>query len=223
MLIDSRNNKKFEYIIKKTGDENMLKIAVLVSGSGTNLQAIIDSIEKGDIKESEIKIVISNKKSAFALERAKKHGIETVYLNAKEFNSREEYDRAIIKILEEKEIGLVVLAGYLRWITKDFVDSFKNKIINIHPSLLPSFKGLHGIEQAFDYGVKVTGVTVHFVDETEDGGAVILQKEVRIEENDTLETLEEKIHKVEHILYPQAIELFRREALEINGRKVKIK
>lgn len=199
-----------------------MNIGVLVSGSGSNLQAIIDSIEAGVIKESSVKVVISNRREAYALERAKKHGIETVYLNGKDFATREEYDKKIVEILQERGIELVVLAGYLRWITSYFVEKFKNRILNIHPSLLPSFKGLHGIEQAFDYGVKVTGVTVHFVDETEDGGAVILQEPVIIEEKDTLETLEEKIHKVEHVLYPKAIELYRIGKLKMEGRKVKI-
>ena len=199
-----------------------MNIGVLVSGSGSNLQAIIDSIEAGVIKESSVKVVISNRREAYALERAKKHGIETVYLNGKDFATREEYDKKIVEILQERGVELVVLAGYLRWITSYFVEKFKNRILNIHPSLLPSFKGLHGIEQAFDYGVKVTGVTVHFVDETEDGGAVILQEPVIIEEKDTLETLEEKIHKVEHVLYPKAIELYRIGKLKMEGRKVKI-
>jgi phosphoribosylglycinamide formyltransferase 1 len=199
-----------------------MNIGVLVSGSGSNLQAIIDSIEAGVIKDSCVKVVISNRREAYALERAKKHGIETVYLNGKEFGSRDEYDKKVVEILQERGIELVVLAGYLRWITPHFVESFKNRIVNIHPSLLPSFKGLHGIEQAFEYGVKVTGVTVHFVDETEDGGAVILQEPVIIEENETLETLEEKIHKVEHILYPKAIELLRSGKFTMTGRKVKI-
>lgn len=199
-----------------------MNIGVLVSGSGSNLQAIIDSIEAGVIKESSVKVVISNRREAYALERAKKYGIETVYLNGKDFATREEYDKKIVEILQERGIELVVLAGYLRWITSYFVEKFKNRILNIHPSLLPSFKGLHGIEQAFDYGVKVTGVTVHFVDETEDGGAVILQEPVIIEEKDTLETLEEKIHKVEHVLYPKAIELYRIGKLKMEGRKVKI-
>lgn len=199
-----------------------MKIAVLASGSGTNLQAIIDSVKANKIENCEIVVVISNKESAFALERARKEGIEAVYVNYKEFNSREDYDKRIVDIMKEKGVGLVILAGYLKWITPYFVESFRNRILNIHPSLLPSFKGLEGIEQAFNYGVKVTGVTVHFVDETEDGGAIILQENVRIEEEDTLEKLAEKIHKVEHRLYPEAINLFIKGRLKIEGRKVKI-
>ena len=199
-----------------------MKIAVLASGSGTNLQAIIDAVATNEIHNCEVAVVISNKESAFALERARKSGIEALYVNYKEYASREEYDMQIVKLLKERGIELVVLAGYLKWITPYFVESFKNRILNIHPSLLPSFKGLEGIAQAYNYGVKVTGVTVHFVDETEDGGAVILQQPVIIEENDSQESLAEKIHKVEHILYPRAINLFINGKIKIDGRKVKI-
>ncbi len=199
-----------------------MKIGVLASGSGSNLQAIINAIESGEISDSTIAVLICNRKEAYALERAKKHGIPAIYLSGKEFATREGYDKKVVEILKEYGVELVVLAGYLRWITPYFVESFKDKILNIHPSLLPSFKGLHGIEQAFEYGVKVTGVTVHFVDETEDGGAVIIQEAVMIENSDTLETLEEKIHKVEHKLYPYVIEAIRSGRVSKNGRIVKI-
>lgn len=199
-----------------------MKIGILASGSGTNLQAIIDAIDKGDIKNAEIAVVISNKKTAFALERARKNGIKDIYLNKNDYKDRLEYDKKIVEILKEEKVELVILAGYLKWITEYFVETYKNKIMNIHPSLLPSFKGLHGIEQAYEYGVKVTGVTVHFVDETEDGGPIILQEEVRIEENDTLESVEEKIHKVEHRLYPKAIDLYIKNKILLEGRKVRI-
>lgn len=200
-----------------------MKIAVLASGSGSNLQAIIDNIKSGNLKNCEISVVISNKESAYALERARKAGIEAVYVNYKDYPSREDYDKRIVEIMKAKGVELVVLAGYLKWITPYFVNAFRNSILNIHPSLLPSFKGLEGIKQAFDYGVRVTGVTVHFVDETEDGGAVILQEAVQIEKSDTLETLAEKIHKVEHKLYPLAIQYFIDGKLAIDGRKVIIK
>lgn len=199
-----------------------MKIGILASGSGTNLQAIIDAIDKGDIKNAEIAVVISNKKTAFALERARKNGIKDIYLNKNDYKDRLEYDKKIVEVLKEEKVELVILAGYLKWITEYFVETYKNKIMNIHPSLLPSFKGLHGIEQAYEYGVKVTGVTVHFVDETEDGGPIILQEEVRIEENDTLESVEEKIHKVEHRLYPKAIDLYIKNKILLEGRKVRI-
>lgn len=199
-----------------------MKIGVLASGSGTNLQAIIDAIDNEIINDTEVAVVISNRKNAYALERARKNGIKDIYLNKNDFAGREEYDRKVVEILKEEGVDLVILAGYLRWITESFVNSFEGKIMNIHPSLLPSFKGLHGIEQAYEYGVKVTGVTVHFVDETEDGGPIILQEIVKIEEEDSIEMVEEKIHIVEHKLYPQAIELYRKGVLSIDGRKVKI-
>ncbi len=199
-----------------------MKIGVLASGGGTNLQAIIDAIKNDTIKESEISIVISNRKNAYALQRAKDNDIESVYLNKNDFENREAYDKKVVEVLKEAEVDLVILAGYLRWITKTFVDAFRWRIMNIHPSLLPSFKGLHGIEQAYEYGVKVTGVTVHYVDETEDGGPIILQEEVRIDENDTLDLLEKKIHKVEHRIYPKAIEIYRKGLIRLNGRKTKI-
>lgn len=199
-----------------------MKIGVLASGSGTNFQAIIDAIKADKISNSSIEILICNRKSAFALERAKMEGIEAVYLNGKEFETREEYDKKVVAVLKEKGVELVVLAGYLRWITPYFVESFRDKIINIHPSLLPSFKGLHGIEQAHEYGVKVTGVTVHFVDETEDGGAVIAQEPVIIENGESIEKLEEKIHAVEHKLYPYVIELINKGKVKKNNRIVKI-
>lgn len=200
-----------------------MKIAILASGGGTNLQAIIDNIENGNLKNCNIELVISNKKDAYALERARKNDIKDIFLNPKDYSTRDLYDQKIIEILKENDIDLVVLAGYLRWISKQFVENFKNKIINIHPSLLPSFKGLHGIEQAYNYGVKVSGVTVHFVDETEDGGEIIMQKEVLINEGDSLEAFEEKIHQVEHKIYPEVIGLFQKNKIEINGRRVKIK
>ncbi|BDU50551.1 phosphoribosylglycinamide formyltransferase [Haliovirga abyssi] len=197
-----------------------MKIGVLISGSGTNLQAIIDSITQGIIKKSTIEVVVSNVKSAYGLERAKQAGIKAIYINSKEYNSREEYDKKIVEILKENGVELIILAGYLKWITPYFVNQYKNKILNIHPSLLPSFKGLHAIEKAYEYGVKMTGVTVHFVDESEDGGAIILQEGIRLDEGISLEKLEEQIHKVEHKLYPKAIEKFVTGKIKLEGRKV---
>ena len=198
-----------------------MKIAVFVSGSGTNLQAIIEAVKDGLIKAS-IALIVSDKKDAYALERAKKSGIETFILSPKGFQSREDYDKEIIKRLKEKNIGLVVLAGFMRLLSSGFVREYKNKILNIHPSLLPAFKGTHGIKDAFESGEKKTGVTVHFVDEELDHGPIILQEAVNIEENDTLDTLGKKIHKVEHKLYPEAIRLFAEGKLKIEGQKVTI-
>ena len=138
------------------------------------------------------------------------------------FASREEYDQEIIKELKKKEIDLIVLAGFMRILSGPFVDEYRGRIMNIHPALLPSFKGTHGIKDAFEYGVKVTGVTVHFVDKGLDSGPVILQSCVRVEESDTMETLEEKIHKEEHRLYPEAVRLFAEDRLKTEGRKTRI-
>ena len=141
-----------------------VKIAVLVSGNGSNLQAIIDSIEKGHIKNAAINVVISNKANAYALERAKNHGINTVFLDPGEYG-KDEYDRAILKILNQYNTDLLLLAGYFRILGNEIIELYRNRVMNIHPSLLPAFKGLHAQKQAFEYGVKVAGCTVHFVDE----------------------------------------------------------
>ena len=200
----------------------MINIGVLASGRGTNLQAIIEAIEEGKI-EGRISIVISDNPDAYALKRARQHNIETRYINFKEFKNREDYDKEIIKALEEKKIDLVVLAGYMRIISPYFSKMYKNRIINIHPALLPSFPGLHAQRQAVEHGVKISGCTVHFVDEGVDSGPVILQKAVEVKDDDTEESLSEKILKEEHQIYPQAIQLFSEGRLMIKGRRVFIK
>lgn len=199
----------------------MISIAVLVSGNGTNLQAIIDNVNKGYIP-ARITLVLSDEKKAFALERAKKAGIETVTLDKKDYKEREDFDREIIKHLKKRNVELVVLAGFMRLLSPYFVKEYRNRIINIHPALLPSFKGPHGIKDAIDHGVKVTGVTVHFVDEHLDNGPIILQKLVEIKEDDTEETLLERVHKEEHKTYPEAIKLFVEGKIKIEGRKAVI-
>lgn len=200
----------------------MVNIGVLVSGSGTNLQAIIEAIEAGKIK-GKICMVISDNPDAYALKRAKKYNIETQYINYKEFNNREEFDKLIISLLKEKNCDLVVLAGYLKILTPYFINTYKNKIMNIHPALLPSFPGLHVQKKAIDHGVKVSGCTVHFVDEGLDSGPIIIQKAVEVKKDDTEETLAKRILKEEHQIYPCAIQLFAQERLTINGRRVIIK
>lgn len=199
-----------------------MKIAVLCSGNGTNLQAVIDSVTAGHVPV-EISIVISDKRDAYALIRAKEAGIETLTLSAKDFKSREAFDKEIIKHLEKKGVSLVVLAGYMRLLSPYFIRKFRNRIINIHPALLPSFKGTHGIKDALEYGVKVTGVTVHFVDEKLDNGPIILQRPVEIKEDDDEETLLERIHSEEHRIYPEAIKLFAEGKLTIEGRRIRAK
>ena len=199
----------------------MKRIAVFASGFGSNLQALID-FSKNDDLNGEIVLVFSNKSSAYALQRAQDNGIKAVFLDPVQFKTRGELDERIAGILEEEKIDLVVLAGYMLLIGQNIVKKFKNRIINIHPALLPSFKGTHGIKDAFDYGVKVTGVTVHFVDEGLDSGPIILQQAVEVSENDTTELLEEKIHTAEHKLYPLAVKYFCAGRLKIIGRKVLI-
>jgi phosphoribosylglycinamide formyltransferase-1 len=197
------------------------KIAVFASGFGSNLQAIIDYIGRGSLN-GEIALVFSNNKGAHALERAKKHKIQTVCMNTKDFASRKEFDLKIAEILKSEKIDLIVLAGYMLLLSPELVAIFENKIMNIHPALLPSFKGTHSIKDAYKYGVKVTGVTVHFVDKDLDRGPIILQEPVYIDNDDSMESLEEKIHRVEHEIYPKAVEYFCDDRLKIVGRKVKL-
>jgi len=197
------------------------RIAVFASGFGSNLQALIDYTKKNGLN-GDIVLVFSNNKGAYALDRARKNKIKTVFMDPSDYNTREQYDTKIIELLEDEKIDLVVLAGYMFLLSKEFVRKFKNKILNIHPALLPSFKGTHGIKDAYEYGVKVTGVTVHFVDEGLDSGPIILQQSVDIDQNESVEELEEKIHRVEHKIYPLAVKYFCENRLEIDGKKVKI-
>ena len=199
-----------------------MNIAVFASGNGSNLQALIDGEAKVQLGKGKITLVVSDKTEAFALKRAEKAGIETFILDPAPFKSREEYDKKIHEQLQEKNIELVVLAGFMRILSDFFVDEYQGRILNIHPALLPSFKGAYGIKDAFECGVKVTGVTVHFVTKELDVGPIILQESVPVEENDTLETLEEKIHTVEHRLYPEAVRLFSEEKLKIEENRVRI-
>ena len=200
----------------------MINIGVLVSGRGTNLQAIIEAIEEGKIA-GEIKVVMSDNQDAYALKRAQQYHIDTRYIDFKEFKDREGYDKEIIKILKERKIELVVLAGYMRILSPYFIRTYKNKIMNIHPALLPSFPGLNAQKQAIEHGTKVSGCTVHFVDEGVDSGPIVLQKAVEVSDDDTEESLAEKILKEEHQIYPRAIQLFSEGRLMIKGRRVFIK
>jgi phosphoribosylglycinamide formyltransferase-1 len=198
------------------------KIGILVSGRGTNLQAIIDAIENGELK-ARIAVVLSNKKEAPALARAQKKGIEAVSLDPKQFADKTEFDRALAKELEDREIDLVCLAGYMRILGPEFIRKFEGKIINIHPSLLPAFPGLDVQQKAIDYGVKFSGCTVHFVNEEVDGGPIILQAVVPIHESDDAETLAKRILIQEHLIYPRAIQMFVENRLHIENRKVTCK
>ncbi len=197
------------------------RIAVLASGFGSNLQAIIDYTKSNDLN-GDIVLVFSNNEHARALDRAKENNIKAIFMDSSEYSDRKQYDTKTIELLEREKIDLIVLAGYMLVLSREFVCKFKNKIINIHPALLPSFKGTHGIKDAFDYGVKVTGVTVHFVEEELDSGPIIIQKAVIVDQGDSVEELESKIHRVEHQIYPLAVKYFCEDRLEIDGRKARI-
>ena len=199
----------------------MANIAVFASGRGTNFQAIIKAVKKGIIKAN-LSLLVCDNPDAFCLKRAKKSGIKWVLAERKNFSSRDDFETNIIEHLKQENIDLIVMAGFMRILGPKLVSAYRDKILNIHPAILPSFKGSHGIKEAFDYGVKVAGVTVHFVDEKMDHGPIILQQAVKIEENDSLESLEAKIHRLEHKLYPKCISLFIEGRLRIEGRKVKI-
>jgi phosphoribosylglycinamide formyltransferase-1 len=201
--------------------DNPLPIGVLVSGSGTNLQAIIDRIEQGELS-AEVRVVISNKADAYGLERARSAGIPAVHIDQRDHQDRIAYNTAIRDELLARGVEYVIMAGYMKLLGKEVLDAFPMRVLNLHPALLPSFRGAHGIAEAFDYGVKVTGVTVHFADEEFDRGPILAQMPVRIEESDTLETLEAKIHAIEHVLFPAAIGLVAEGRVTIEGRRVRI-
>jgi phosphoribosylglycinamide formyltransferase-1 len=198
-----------------------MNIAVFCSGNGTNLQAIIDSRGKGHIK-ADIKLVVSDAPDCYALIRAKNSGIRTLLVERKKFKTKTDFETEILNTLKKENIDLIVLAGYMRMLSADFISAYENKILNVHPALLPSFKGTNGIKDAFEYGAKVTGVTVHFVTKDMDAGPIILQSSVKVTEDDTEETLAEAIHEEEHKIYPRAIQLFVEGKLKIEGRKVRI-
>lgn len=197
------------------------RLGVLVSGNGTNLQAIIDQIESGVIA-AEIVCVISNKADAYALTRAARHKIPVVVHENSRFSNRREYDAAMVEILNSYDVDLVIMAGFMRILTDVMVNAFPNAIMNIHPALLPSFQGLHAQRQALDYGVRYSGCTVHFVDCGTDTGPVILQYAVPVEQDDTEDTLSSRIQKAEHQTFPAAIKLFVEGKIQVNGRKVLI-
>ena len=193
--------------------QKVLRLAVLVSGGGTNLQAIIDNIENGTVTNAKIVVVISNNKNAYALERAAKHGIEALSISPKDYEDREMFHQALLATLEERNIDLIVLAGYLVVIPEQMIRKYRNRIINVHPSLIPSFcgTGYYGLkvhEAALERGVKVTGATVHFVDDGTDTGPIILQKAVEIKDGDTPEILQRRVmEEAEWVIMPKAIDL----------------
>ncbi len=200
----------------------MINTAVFISGRGSNFLALLKNIEKGVLKNCHIAVVFSNNPNAKGLEYAAEAGIKTIVIPSKNRSDRIEYDREIINALAEYNIDLICLAGYMRIITEELVEAYKNRIINIHPALLPAFPGLHAQKQALDYGVKVTGCTVHFVDSGMDTGPVILQKTVPVYDNDTEDTLSARILEQEHTAYSEALSLYAAGRLKVSGRKVEV-
>jgi len=196
-----------------------LKVGVLASGRGSNLQSIMDAAAAGKIN-SEVVLVVSDKEDAFALERARKAGIPAEYVNPRAYASKDQYEEAIVKLLEEHNVGLVCLAGYMRIVGPVILEAYLNKTMNIHPALLPAFPGLHGQQQAWEYGVKYSGCTVHFVDEGMDTGPIISQAVVPVYDDDTEDTLSARILEQEHRIYPEAVGNFANGRLKITGRKV---
>jgi phosphoribosylglycinamide formyltransferase 1 len=199
----------------------MLKLGVLASGRGSNFQSIIDEIETGNLKAAVSLLVVDNQK-AYAIDRAKKHRIEHLFVNPKDFAGKDAFFEAIAAELQRRSVELVILAGFMRIVRKPLIDAFPNRIMNIHPALLPAFPGLHGQKQAVDYGARISGCTVHFVDEGMDTGPVILQAAVPVSPDDTEESLSERILRMEHRIYPEAIRLYAEGRLRMEGRTVKI-
>lgn len=206
----------------------MLKLAVCVSGGGTNLQAIMDAIDNGTITNARIEVVISNNKNAYALERAKKHGIQSVCISPKDYESREAFNQDFLARLDSYQVDLVVLAGFLVVIPEAMIKNYRNRIINIHPSLIPSFcgTGYYGLkvhEGVLNRGVKVTGATVHFVDEGTDTGPIILQKAVEVKQDDTPEVLQRRVmEQAEWIIMPKAIDLIANGRVTVSDGHVQI-
>jgi phosphoribosylglycinamide formyltransferase-1 len=200
----------------------MLKLGVLASGRGSNFQSIIDEIEAGSLNAS-INLLITDNPDAYAIERAKKQSIKYLYLNPHDFKSKNDFYTRIAKELVKRDVDLVILAGFMRIVGKPLIEAFPNRIMNIHPALLPAFPGLHSQKQAVDYGVRVSGCTVHFVDEGMDTGPIIIQAAVVVSPDDTEDTLSERILRLEHKIFPYAIRLYSEGRLYADGRTIKIK
>ncbi|WP_198407760.1 phosphoribosylglycinamide formyltransferase [Thermotoga profunda] len=203
---------------------NILKVGILASGNGTNLQTIIDKSEKKELPVRVV-VVISDKPDAYALQRASKHSIPTFVVKPRDFADKVSYEQKMIDILKSHDVELVVLAGFMKILSPHFIGAFRNRIINIHPSLIPAFcgKDFYGMkvhQAVIDSGVKITGATVHFVDENVDAGPIIIQKAIEVKDNDTAETVALKVHQIEHQILPEAIRLFAEGKLKIVGRKV---
>ena len=199
-----------------------LRLGVLVSGGGTNLQSIIDHVERG-VLDAEIRIVISNVPDVFALQRAQKHNVPSAVVDHRRYSSREAFEKDLIDALRRHDVELVALAGFMRVLTPHFIRAFQQRIVNIHPALLPAFPGTHVQQKALDYGVRFSGCTVHFIDDGVDTGPIIIQAVVPVLPDDTEKTLAERILREEHKIYPQALQLIAQGKLEISGRTVRVR
>jgi len=202
-------------------DKGQATVGVLVSGSGTNLQAIIDACASGDVPAS-VGVVISSRGDAYGLVRAKLSDIPHFWVDRQSFNSNDDYDLEIVRLLKEHAVDLVVLAGYMRLVGTPILDAYPGAVINLHPSLLPSFPGAHAARDALEYGAKVTGITIHFADATYDTGPIIMQEVVPVHQDDDEKSLLERMHKVEHRHLPYAVKLWATGRLRVEGRRVKI-
>lgn len=198
-----------------------MNIAIFASGRGTNFSAIARAVKKGRIP-AKIALLVCDNPQARVIEKAQRAKIEVFLIERKDFASKRDFEQRIIQRLEEAGVELIVLAGFMRLLSPELVQRYGQRILNIHPALLPSFKGVQGIMDAFNYGVKISGVTVHFVDEEMDSGPIILQEPVKIKEQDSLQSLEKKIHKLEHKIYPEAVRLFVEGRLKVEARRVRI-
>ncbi|MBI5101596.1 MAG: phosphoribosylglycinamide formyltransferase [Nitrospirae bacterium] len=202
---------------------SLLNIGVLASGRGSNFQAMIDAVNSGVLSNVTLRVLMTDNPEAPAIDRAKKQGIEHLVMDPKNFSGRDEYFHQIAEEMRRRDIGLIVLAGYMRIVGRPLIQAFPNMIMNIHPALLPSFPGLHGQRDALEYGVKISGCTVHFVDEGMDTGPIIMQAAVEAKHDDTEDSLSARILRYEHMIYPEAIRLFSEGRLEVSGRKVLIR
>jgi phosphoribosylglycinamide formyltransferase-1 len=199
-----------------------LNIAVLISGRGSNLQSIIDNVESGYIPNARVSVVISDKRDAYGLERAMNHGINALFIDPAAYESKKHFENALLESLAKFSTDVLLLAGFMRILGSNVIKAYNNRVMNIHPALLPSFKGLNAQKQALEYGVKISGCTVHFVDEGMDSGPIILQKSVPVLDSDTEGSLSERILAQEHIIFPEAVKLFAEGRLDVKGRRVHI-
>jgi len=198
-----------------------MKVGIMASGRGSNFQALIDASQNGEMPDVELSVLVVNKKNAYAIQRAEKNNIECLVITSDD-RTRNEFDQTVLKIMKERQIEIIVLAGFMRLLTPRFIEAYRNKILNIHPSLLPLFPGAHAHRDAINSGTKISGCTAHLVDEGIDTGPIIMQKSVEIGKNETEESLSEKILPYEHEILPKALQLLCSEKIILHGREVEI-